>query len=293
MSGRSWQHRLLRRRWFQMPNNDAVSDSAELGPRVTVGTHVAVRALPGIPLIKVGDDLATLLVAALKRGGAPKPCDVIVVASKLLSRSEGAYVDLSTVKVGEEAMRVAREVQKDPRLVQVILDDSAHISRSAPGVLITRHRLGHISANAGIDTSNATPSKAPSESGPWVLRLPADPDATARNLRTAIQARFGVTVGVMVTDSLGRPFRNGSLGHAIGLAGLPALSDERGRSDLCERPLEHTFAAVADMVAAAADLVMGQAGEGRGAAVLSGLQFKPVDNDASALQRDPQRDLYA
>lgn len=250
-----------------------------------------MRAVAGIPIVRPGDDLGRLVADALSDHGLASG-DVVVVASKLLSRAEGAFVDLGKVEPSERAIALAKAVDKDPRLVQVILDDSAHVSRSAPKVLITRHRLGHVSANAGIDTSNARPADvAPGE---WVLRLPSDPDATARAIRATLEATFSVSVGVVITDSLGRPFRNGSLGHTLGLAGLPALSDERGATDVFGYTLQHTFAAVADMVAAAADLVMGQGGEARGAAVVRGLCFEPDPTASSEqLRRPADRDLYA
>ncbi len=262
------------------------------GPRVHVATELTVRALAGIPLVCPGDDLGMLLAEAIGRGPRLADLDVVVIASKLLSRAEGAFVDLERIEPTPQASLLAGEVDKDPRLVQVILDDCLHISRKAPGVLITRHRLGHVSANSGIDASNAQPEGF-GDDGRWVLRLPSAPDEAARQIRATLEAQLGVTLGVVVTDSLGRPFRRGSVGHVVGIAGLPPVSDERGAVDVCGLELQHTFIAVGDMVAAAADLVMGQAGAGRGAAIVRGLSFEPTALDSSELRRHPDRDLYA
>jgi coenzyme F420-0:L-glutamate ligase/coenzyme F420-1:gamma-L-glutamate ligase len=166
------------------------------------------------------------------------------------------------------------------------------LSRAAKNVLLVRHRLGFVSANAGIDESNARPSAA--GQGPWVLLLPRDPDASAAALRARVAERFGADVGVVVTDSHGRPFRIGTVGVAIGVAGLPPLWDYRGREDLHQRPLVVTITALADQVAAAADLVAGQADEGRAVIHVRGLRFSPTDDASSrALVRPEADDLYA
>ncbi len=178
------------------------------GAALTVDPCVTFTALPGIPLVQAGDDLGALIGAALGRAKLELvPGDVLVVTSKLFSRSEGRFVDLSQVDVSSEAATLAQEVDKDPALVQLILDESQSISRKRPGVLIVRHRLGFISANAAIDASNASPADAPAGSGPWALLLPLDPDESARQLLTALGQEG---VGVVVSDSLGRPFRVGA-----------------------------------------------------------------------------------
>jgi len=250
--------------------------------RVRCADQLHLTALPGVPRIQAGDDLAALLRAALARAEIElRAGDVLVCASKALSRAEGRVVALGAVEPSPRAVSLARRTDKDPRLVELILGESVAVSRAAPGVLIVRHRLGFVSANAGIDRSNVGAEDA-------VLLLPTDPDATARAL-----CALHPGIGVVISDSLGRPFRRGTVGAAIGAAGLPALLDQRGARDLDDRPLEHTETALADQLAAAADLLAGQAAEGRAFVHVRGLRFEPTDSRATDLLRDPARDLYA
>ncbi|HTM21376.1 MAG TPA: coenzyme F420-0:L-glutamate ligase, partial [Kofleriaceae bacterium] len=239
--------------------------------------RLEVIALPDLPLVEPGADLAALVVAGL--AGAElvlRDGDVIAVPSKLVSRAQGCFVDLAAVDPSERARRVARRTGKDARLVELVLRESAAVVRAVPGVLIVRHRLGFVVANAGIDASNAAPPPelAARGGGPWVLTLPREPDAAAAALRGALAAHAGggATIGAVITDSFGRAFRHGTVGVAIGSAGLPPLWDQRGRRDLAGRTLEQTVTALADQVAAAADLVCGQADEGRGAVLVRGLR---------------------
>lgn len=282
--------------------------------------QLSITALPGIPIIRPGDDLPALIRASLDRASiALATGDVLVVASKLLSRAAGRYCDLSTVEVSPRAHEVASQTGQDPRLVEMILRQSRAISRAAPEVLIVRHQLGFVGANAGIDHSNAEPPDAPRDSGPWILLLPEDPDADAAKLRSALMTSYGlvasnggdsssgsnsndsdtpdrVGIGVVISDSMGRPFRFGTVGTAIGVAGLPALVDCRGQTDLFDRPLEHTEIALADQIACAADMVAGQSDEARGVIHLRGLRWpapSPETATARALERPPERDLYA
>lgn len=254
---------------------------------VEVGPTLEARALPGVPVIAPGDDLAALIRDGLRRAAIElSPGDVVVVASKLVSRAEDRFVDLDAVVPSALALDLAARTGHDPRHVEVILGESVKVSRAARGVLITRHRLGFVVANAGVDFSNAAPP--PGRAGDrWVLLLPTDPDASARRLHEALGA------AVVISDSFGRPFRLGSIGTAVGAAGLPALWDQRGKQDLFGRPLEHTFTALADQLAAVADLVAGQANEGRGAVWIRGLRFDDDGGGAAALLRDPDGDLYA
>lgn len=261
---------------------------------VRVGSSLTVRALDGVPTIAPGDDLVDVVSAALQLSDfVLRDQDIVVVASKIVSRAEGCFVDLSTLRTRAEAMDLARRVDKDPRLVELVLQESDSISRTTKGALIVRHRLGFISANAAIDSSNAVPVGAPDGTGPWVLVLPRSPDASAQRLRDGLKARFSVEVGVLITDSWGRPFRRGTVGFAIGLAGVPALWDRRGASDRHGRELQATETAVADSIAAAADLVAGQADEGRPITVVRGLDVGLSTDSSTALLRDPDQDLYA
>jgi len=259
-----------------------------------VGSELLVRSITGVPTINPGDDLFEIIVSSLALGDIHlADGDVIVIASKIVSRAEGRFVDLGAVAPSETARRLGDEIDKDPRLVELILRESTGVSRKTRGALIVRHRLGFISANAGIDASNAAPSGAPAGSGPWVLTLPQDPDATAAALRTKLRERFSCEVGILITDSWGRPFRRGTVGFALGAAGLTPVWDRRGASDRHGRILEATECAVADSIAAAADLVAGQADEGRPLTLVRGLRFGTSDESAKALLRDPNDDLYA
>lgn len=256
--------------------------------------RLEVIALPGVPLIARGDDLARLALAALARAQLVlADGDVLVVTSKVVSRAEGRFVALPTVTPSARAHALALETNKDPRLVELILAESSAISRRAKNVLVTRHRLGFIVAHAGIDLSNSVPPDAAPDTGPWALLLPEAPDATARMIRAALEAASGAAVGVVISDSFGRPFRLGTVGAAIGCAGLPPLWDRRGDRDLHGRVLVETITALGDQVAACADLVAGQADEGRPFVLVRGLHFTPSDEPTASLYRKPDEDLYA
>lgn len=259
-----------------------------------VSLELLVRAIAGVPTIDPGDDLFEVIVSSLARAETQlADGDVLVIASKILSRAEDCFVDLGSITPRDTAKRLAEEVDKDARLVELILRESTAISRKTPGALIVRHRLGFVSANAGIDASNAVPSSAPEDSGPWVLTLPRDPDATAAALQTRLAKHFSAEVAVVITDSWGRPFRRGIIGFAIGVAGMPAIWDRRGATDRHGRVLEATESAIGDSIAAAADLMAGQADEGRPLTLVRGLRFQPSDDSAETLLRDPENDLYA
>ena len=271
-----------------------MTDAEPAGSDFRVGSELSVRAIPGIPTVEPGDDLLDIVVEALERAEiTPRDGDVVVLASKVVSRAEGCFVDLGAIEPSRAAHVLASEVDKDPRLVELILRESVGISRKTPGALIVRHRLGFISANAGIDSSNAAPSTAPAASGPWVLTLPHDPDATDSTLRQALVDRYDASLAVLITDSWGRPFRRGTVGFALGVAGLPPIWDRRGATDRHGRRLEATESAVADSIAAAADLVAGQADEGRPLTLVRGLTFSASREPSRILVRDPDNDLYA
>jgi coenzyme F420-0:L-glutamate ligase/coenzyme F420-1:gamma-L-glutamate ligase len=213
--------------------------------------------------------------------------DVIAIAQKIVSKAEGRYIDLATVTPDTRTLDVAAHVEKDPRLVQLILDESDEISRMRPGVLVVRHKLGFVSANAGIDRSNTGQNDED-----VVLLLPVDPDDSAEKIRQTLHQQFGVSIGVVITDSHGRPHRMGTLGVAIGVAGVPALWDRRGEPDRYGRIMQHTDVGVADEIAAAAGLLMGQGAEGNPVVVIQGLQLPVADGSAGDLIRPKEKDLY-
>jgi coenzyme F420-0:L-glutamate ligase / coenzyme F420-1:gamma-L-glutamate ligase len=262
--------------------------------RIECGGRLETFAVPGVPLVGVGDDVPELIRRALEGAEIElRSGDVVVVTSKLLSRAEGRFVELPKVDPSPRALELGAQIGKDPRLVELILRDSAAVSRIAPNVLVVRHRLGFVVANAGIDASNAVPRDAAPGSGPWALLLPEAPDASAKAIRSRLEEWSRARIGVVITDSFGRPFRLGTVGVAIGCAGLPPLWDRRGEKDLFGRTLEQTITALADQVAAVADLVAGQAAEGRPVVLVRGLAFDEDDRGASALLRSAAEDLYA
>lgn len=261
---------------------------------VRCAARLEIVALPSLPVVSPGDDLVALIEEGLARAEmALADGDVVVVTSKIVSRSEGRFVDLGTIVPSERAGALGAEIGKDARVVELILRESNGISRSTRGALVVRHRLGFIVANAGIDLSNAAPKDMAQGGGPWALLLPEAPDASAERIRAALAASSGAAIGVVISDSFGRPFRLGTVGAAIGLAGLPALWDRRGEKDLFGRALEQTITALGDQIAAAADLVAGQADEGRAVVVVRGLSFPTEAHAASELLRPAAEDLYA
>ncbi len=212
--------------------------------------------------------------------------DILVVTSKILSKAEGRFVNLREVTPTQAAIELAQKTNKDARLVELILRESDNVSRYAPNVLITRHKLGFTSANAGIDHSNT------SDDLDIVLLLPSDPDSDARQIRAHLQNQFHKKIAVVIADSHGRPHRSGTIGVAVGVAGMPAVEDWRGREDLFGFRLQHTEIGLADMVASAATLIMGQAAEGVPAAIIRGVQHTQRDGSAAEMYRPAQFDLY-
>ncbi len=250
---------------------------------------LTLTALEDLPLVRPGDDLAALIVAALERQALmPADGDVLVVAQKIVSKAEGRYVDLDTVRPSPRAKELAGATGKDPRLVEVILSESKRVLRHRPNVLIVEHKLGYVMANAGVDRSNV----APGTRGERVLLLPKDPDAAAEGLRARLAGHFGAQIGVVVNDSFGRAWRRGTVGIALGAAGLPSLVDLRGRADLFGRVLQVTETGFADEIAAAASLVMGQADEKRPAVLVRGLAWSAAPAPAATLIRAAAEDLF-
>jgi coenzyme F420-0:L-glutamate ligase/coenzyme F420-1:gamma-L-glutamate ligase len=246
-------------------------------------------AVPGLPMIKPGDDLATLITEGLARGNLkPRANDVLVIAQKVVSKAEDRSIDLATVKPSARAIEVAKEVQKDPRLVELILSESVRVVRSRPNVLIVEHRLGFVMANAGVDQSNVGPTDGVERA----LLLPLDPDGTAEALRAKLSNQFGVAMAVVITDSFGRAWRRGTAGIAIGASGLPALLDLRGNPDLFGRTLQVSISGFADEIAAAASLVMGQGDEAQPVVLVRGLTWSAANNPASELVRPAAEDMF-
>jgi coenzyme F420-0:L-glutamate ligase/coenzyme F420-1:gamma-L-glutamate ligase len=254
---------------------------------------LTLTAIPDLPLVEPGDDLAAILIDGLARAGiAPAARDVLVVAQKVVSKAENRYRDLGTVTPSERARDLARAVDKDPRLVEVILSESEEVVAHKPGVLVVAHRLGFVLANAGIDRSNVGSEAGPKAGAERVLLLPEDPDASAAALKARLDAHFKTEIAVIVSDSLGRAWRNGVTGIALGAAGLPALRDMIGRKDLFGRTLHVTQTGFADEIAAAASLLMGQADEGLPAVLVRGLAWHEPPSDARALLRPKDEDLF-
>lgn len=247
-----------------------------------------IISLSGMPEVPAGGDLAALLADALAALATPPTAgDVLVVTQKIVSKAEGRFRDLAAVTPGAEAQRLAAITGKDPRLVELVLGEAAAVVRAAPNVLITRHRTGHVMANAGIDRSNL--GAAPGEQ---VLLLPEDSDASAAALRAGLAARLGRAPAVVISDSFGRPWRNGVVNVAIGAAGLPALVDRRGEADRDGRRLEVTQIALGDLVACAAGLAMGEGAEGVPAVLVRGLRWSAPDAPAAAIVRPVHEDLF-
>lgn len=251
--------------------------------------NVSFSGLSDVPLVEPGDDLAALLEAALRANGLPlADGDVLVVAQKVVSKAEGRYRDLDGVEPSDRAAEIAWQVEKDPRIVQIVLDESREVVKVGPRVVVTEHRLGFVMANAGVDQSNISDGAA----GERVLLLPSDPDAAAADLKRRLDAAFGASIGVVINDSFGRPWRNGVVGVALGAAGVPSLLDKVGALDLFGRPMRVTEIGVADEIAAAASLLMGQAAEGVPAVLIRGLTFDAPDLPASSLLRARERDMF-
>ena len=246
-------------------------------------------ALPEFPLVEPGDDLAALIEASLARGSLfLEDGDLLVIAQKVVSKAEDRYVYLNRVEVGDRAEQLALEVDKDPRLVQVILDQSNVVVAQRQGVLIVEHQLGYVHANAGIDQSNITSD----EQNPRVLLLPENPDLSADKLVRKLKTSPDQQLSVIINDSAGRAWRNGSAGFAIGTSGFVALEDMIGDRDLFGREMQVTEVAIADELAAAASFLMGQAGESAPVVLVKGANLTSSSEGSGALIRARDRDLF-
>ncbi|HTF32510.1 MAG TPA: coenzyme F420-0:L-glutamate ligase [Myxococcota bacterium] len=246
-------------------------------------TEIRMVPLQGIPLVRPGDDLAALIIVAARHADVSLSNGVLVVCQKTVSKAEGRIVDLATIEPSDEALRIAAEDHRDPKHVEVILQESARVVKRGRGILICETHHGFVCANAGVDLSNAPCS------GHAVL-LPRDPDASARRLRQALLGRGAGPLGVIVSDTFGRPWREGLVDVALGCAGLAPIEDLRGQPDLVGRTLEVTATATADQLAAAAGLLMVK-DAGIPAVWIDGIDLRG-DGNARELLRDPAHDLF-
>jgi coenzyme F420-0:L-glutamate ligase / coenzyme F420-1:gamma-L-glutamate ligase len=250
--------------------------------------QINFTTLPGIPLVKDGDDLVEIILAAAAQADLTfADGDIIVIAQKIVSKAEGRLIRLADVTPSAAAVALAKATEKDPALVQLILDESSVVMRSKPGVIIVRHRLGHVGANAGIDQSNIE-----TEEGECALLLPVDPDASAKMLQQGLQAACGVQLGVLIGDSLNRPWRLGTTGGAIGCAGFQVLDDQRGGQDMFGRELKVTMINRADSIAAMATLAMGETDEGTPVAIVRGYAPDADGSSAADIMRPLEEDLF-
>lgn len=252
---------------------------------------LTLTALPDFPLIQPGDNLAGLILSSLKQAKISlQEGDILVLAQKIISKAENRLVNLATVEPSPAARQVAEKTGKDPRLAELLLRESNEILRMRTGTAIVEHRLGFVCANAGIDHSNVSGDGTQAED--WVLLLPENPDQSAAELRKQLEAACGVNLGVMIIDSHGRAWRLGTVGVAIGLSGLPGLVDERGWKDLFGYTLQITVVGVADELAAAASLLMGQAAEGTPVVHVRGFPYPPHESSMRELLRPKDQDMF-
>ncbi len=247
-------------------------------------------ALDDFPHIMPGDDVADILIKNARRHSIYlNDFDILVITQKIISKSEGRLVDLRTVNPTTEAQQIALLSDKRPQLIQLIMDESQEILRIRKGLIIVRHKLGFVCANAGIDHSNTVEDD---EGNNYVLLLPEDPDNSARAIKEKIKAKTGKQVGVIVIDSHGRAWRNGTIGTTVGIAGVPGVVDLRGKKDLFGYTLKATQVAAADELAAAASLLMGQADEGIPCVIARGFPYSFRDSTVCELIRDKNNDLF-
>jgi len=252
---------------------------------------LTLTPLQHIPLIRQGDDLADIILNSLyKTDTNLQNDDILVLAQKIVSKSEGRMVNLASVTASAQAIELAPLLEKDPRLVELILQESNEILRTRKGVIVVEHKLGFVCANAGIDHSNVVGEGNQNEE--YVLLLPEEPDQSAQQLRNEIKKRTGKTIGVMIIDSHGRAWRNGTVGVCIGLSGIPAIMDERGWQDLFGYTLKATVVGVADELAAAASLVMGQAAEGTPVVHVRGFPYPLGEGALKDLIRPKDMDMF-
>ena len=252
---------------------------------------LTLMPLQAIPLIRRGDDLADIILSTLDLSSiALQDGDILALAQKIVSKAEWRMVNLATVLPSQHAIELASQVGKDARLVELMLQESTAVLRTRPGTIIVEHRLGFICANAGIDHSNVAGEGTVQEE--YVLLLPRNPDQSAREIRSKLESRTKKRLGVMIIDSHGRAWRNGTVGICIGLSGIPGIIDERGWKDLFGYTLKVTVVGVADELAAATSLVMGQAAEGTPVVHVRGFPYPLREGSLKELLRSKEQDLF-
>jgi len=259
-------------------------------------TELSLHAIPGVPMVQPGDALGPVVLTALANGGFElRDGDVLVLAQKIVSKAEHRQINLADVTASDEAKTLAAETEKDPRLIQLILDESTEVLRKKPGVLIVRHKLGLVGANAGIDQSNIdhdAGQKEGQQGGEEALLLPADPDESARKLVADIGKHTGKSIGVIIADSMNRPWRLGTIGGAIGCAGVSVLDDHRGGTDIYGRELKVTLINRADALAGAATLLMGETTEKIPLVLIRGIAPYKGNDSAADIPRDLAEDMF-
>lgn len=256
-----------------------------------VPRKLVLTALPGIPLIEEGDDLAEIIYDASQACDvAFEDGDVLVLAQKIVSKAEGRLVNLTTVNPSDKAKSLAEYLDKRPELVELILSESAEVLRTRPGTIIVQHKNGYVCANAGIDHSNV---KGPwGDDSDWVLLLPENSDKSAARIRLGLEELTGRKLAVMIIDSHGRAWRNGVVGISIGMSGMPGLVDMRGSEDMNAYKLRVTTIAAADELAAGASLLMGQANEGTPVVHVRGFPYPLREGSVAELIRDKEKDMF-
>lgn len=245
----------------------------------------AVHIFPvtGLPEVKAGDDLPQLIAGALKTAPALSAGDIVVVAQKIVSKAEGRFVRLESVNPSERATRWASEYQKDARVIELVLREARRIVRMERGVIVAETRHGFVCANAGVDASNVPEGTA--------LLLPEDPDRSAREIHARLKEAFGIDMGVIISDTFGRPWREGLVNVALGVAGIAPLLDYRGTRDASGKLLQATWIALADEIASAAELVMGKT-DGVPVAIVKGMNGPSGPGDGRDLIRPAERDIF-
>jgi coenzyme F420-0:L-glutamate ligase / coenzyme F420-1:gamma-L-glutamate ligase len=252
---------------------------------------LTITPIPDIPLIKPGDNLPEIIIQAAKNSDIlPKEGDIWILAQKIVSKAENRLVNINRIVPSTRAFEIANKTRKDPRFVELVLRESKNVLREKPGALIVEHNCGFICANAGIDHSNVEADEGNPDD--WYLLLPEDSDQSALKIRKELEITFGFHFGVMIIDSHGRAWRNGTVGTTIGLSGLPGVVDLRGRQDLFGYRLQITQICAADELAGAASLMMGQANESQPVVLASGFPYPLREGNITELIRPKDEDLF-